>query len=407
MAMHVTSPPGIASAPARPSRSRRLVLRSAAAAGAWPLGMWPQGASCASGDVIRFGQSAPVTGVAQLWGIEYQRGIRLAFIEANAEGGFGGRKLELVTYDDLFEATAAENNTAEFIDKEHVFALIGYVGADAVARSLPIAADANIPFIAPLTGDETLRRDAPRCLFNLRAGYDSETLVIAKALSTISFGRTVVLKPNDGDGDAALKSLLRALAATGLPAPVDVVPVGRNSIDKVEFSQNDIGPVASRIVAANPQAVVLLTAYPTTAAVVRQLRQRGFAGGCYATSLSSVAAIGPLLGKYAAGLSITQVTPSPFDTSWPVVAAYQKRLAATTAAPPEYASLEGWIAGKLVALALRRLGPALSRDGFEAALESLSGREMDGLRLQWDAAHRQFRSRVTLTVLDERGRPRA
>lgn len=406
--MHVASTSGDPrSTAARPSGTRRLVLKRAAVAGAASLGMSAKAAPGVAGDLIRFGQSAPVTGVAQLWGIEYQRGIRLAFVEANAEGGVGGRRLELVTYDDLFEPTAAESNTAELIDKEHVFALIGYVGADAVARSLPLAATANVPFIAPLTGDETLRRDAPRCLFNLRAGYDSETQVIARALATISFGRIVVLRPTDGDGDAALKSLQHALAAAGLPAPLDVVPVGRNSTAKIEFSQDDIGPVVNRIVAATPQAVVFLTAYATTAAVVKQLRQRGFAGGCYATSLSSVAAIGPLLGRYAAGLSITQVTPSPFDSSWPLVAAYQRRLAASCTAPPEYASLEGWIAGSLVVLALRRMGPAASRDGLETALESLSTREMDGLRLQWDAARRQFRSRVTLTVLDERGRPRA
>lgn len=216
--MHVASTSGNPSAAARPSRTRRLVLKRAAVAGAVSLGMPTKAAPGVAGDLIRFGQSAPVTGVAQLWGIEYQRGIRLAFVEANAEGGVGGRRLELVTYDDLFEPTAAESNTAELIDKERVFALIGYVGADA---------------------------------------------------------------------------------------------------------------------------------------------------------------------------------------------AYQRRLAASCSALPEYASLEGWIAGSLVVLALRKMGPTLSRDGLETALESLSTREMDGLRLQWDAARRQFRSRVTLTVLDERGRPRA
>ena len=37
--------------------------------------------------VLRFGQSAPASGEAQHLGIEYQRGIGLAFQEANARGG--------------------------------------------------------------------------------------------------------------------------------------------------------------------------------------------------------------------------------------------------------------------------------------------------------------------------------
>jgi ABC-type branched-subunit amino acid transport system substrate-binding protein len=358
---------------------------------------------------LRFGQSAPITGPSQAWGIEYMRGIKLAFEDANGRGGINGRPLELVTYDDGYEAVTARENTTGLLNDEHVFGLVGYMGADSVARSLPLAVQAGVPFVAPLTGDEALRRDPPRQLFLLRPGDEAETRQIASALATIAFTRTAVLQQDDADGAAAVTALLRSLAASGMPPPAVVVKVPRNAVSKVEFAQRDVEAAAEKIAAAKPHAVICLTAFATTAAVVKRLHDTyAYAGGYYATSLSGAAAIGPLLGTQAAGLTITQVVPSPFDSSRPLVAAYQKRLAAN-GTPPEYVSLEGWIAGRLVVEALGRAtaaGAPATRERFMAALESLSRLDLGGFTLHWDAARRQFSSQVSLTVLDARGRPR-
>ena len=390
------------------SRQRRAWLRRAARLGALPLLAARAGAARAAPSVepVRFGQNAPITGLAQHSGIEYSRGIKLAFEDANARGGYNGRPLELVSYDDASQAIEAVTNTRELLDTEKVFALMGYVGADAVARCLPLALKAGVPFIAPLTGDESLRRTPARALFHLRPGDDSETGLIARTLATMDFRRTAVLQQDDIDGAAALQSLQRSLASAGMPPPLAIARVPHDANDRPEFAQREIGPAARRLLADGPQAVICLGGYAITAAAVRHLREAGFAGGCYATSPSSAAAIGPLLGRHAAGLSITQVVPSPFDTSRPVVAAYQKRLAASGPAGPEYVSLEGWIAGRIVVEALDRVGPVLTRERFFAAMESLSGLDLGGFALRWDPAHRQYHSGVTLTVLDVNGRPR-
>jgi branched-chain amino acid transport system substrate-binding protein len=383
---------------------RRGFLRRAAG---WALAGELAGREAAArgADTLRFGQSAPMSGPAQHWGIEYQRGIRLAFDEANAGGGVAGRRLELVAYDDLYEPTAALDNTAQLLAVDKVFGLIGFVGAESAGRCLPVAAQAGVPFIAPLTGAAALRKDPPAWLFNLRPGDDAETLVIAKALATIEFRRVAVLRQADADGAAALQALLRSLHAAGLAAPVAVVEVERNSTGLVELAEPDIRAAAARLLAAGPQAVVCLSAYATTGAIVRRLRELRYAGGCYATSLSGAAAIGPMLGRLAGGLSITQVVPSPFDASRPLVAAYRQRLQAAGDVRPEYVSLEGWLAGRVVARALDRAGAAPTRERFMAALESLGGTDLGGVALRWDPLHRQALSQVALTVLDAQGHP--
>lgn len=391
----------------RPSDGRRrFVHRALGLAGAATLAPLSPRAAPADPRPIRLGQSVPLSGPAQHLGIEYRRGLQLAFEAANAEGGVGGRPIELVSYDDRYEPEAALANTRDLIESEEVFALVGYVGAEAVQACLPLAVKAGLPFVAPLTGAEALRRRPPRVLFHLRPGLGAETRLIAQALQTLSVGRIAVLLQDDADGVAGLEALLESLQAAGAPAPVATARVGRNSTAQVELRSRDIQAASQALLAAQPQALVCLAAHASTAAVLKSMRDAGFAGPCYATSLSSAAAIAPLLGARVAGLCVTQVVPSPYDPSRPLVASYQQQLRASGSPPPEYVSLEGRIVGEVLVRALRRMPPQGPRGALLDALEALGGVDLGGFALRWDPARRQVSGQVSLTVLDASGRPR-
>src|ERR1044071_7148420 len=109
-------------------------------------------------DRILFGQSAALKGPASELGTEMRRGIDAAFAEANRERGVGGHRLELVSYDDRYEPEAAIGHTKKLIHDDRVFALIGEVGTPTSAAAEPIAREAGVPFIAPFTGAEFLRK---------------------------------------------------------------------------------------------------------------------------------------------------------------------------------------------------------------------------------------------------------
>lgn len=384
--------------PAGPGRRRWLRDACALAAG----GGWRPAAAA---ETIRLGQSVPVSGPAQHLGIEYQRGFQLAFDAANTAGGVQGRRIELICYDDSYEPATTQANTRDLLQADGVFALVGYVGTEGIQRSLPQALAAGVPFVAPLSGAERLRQNPSRWLFHLRPGLLAETGLIARTLATMAWQRIAVLQQDDADGEAAAAALLQSLQAAGLPAPVVQARLARNGNAQVELGARETQAAIGRLQSAQPQALVCLAAYATTAAVLRGLRERGFAGGAYATSLSSAAAIVPLLGPHAAGLSVTQVVPSPTDLSRPVVASYLQRLK-PTGALPEHVSLEGWLAGQTVVEALRRMPRGGSREQFMGALESLGGHDLGGHVLRWDPQQRQACGPVTLTVLDANGRPR-
>jgi ABC-type branched-subunit amino acid transport system substrate-binding protein len=383
---------------------RRLLCHLALGAAACSPG-WPSAAPSPK-DTIRLGQSVPLSGPAQHLGIEYQRGLQLAFNAANADGGLGGRQIELISYDDGYEPEIALGNTRDLLEADAVFALVGYVGAEAVNRCLTLAVKAGVPFVAPLSGAESLRRNPSKWLFHLRPGLKEETRVIAQAMQTFGIGRVAVLVQDDADGAAGLEALTAALLSLNAAKPLAVARVGRNSTGQVELKARDTQAAAQSLSAVQPQALVCLAAYASTAAVLKAMRDSGFAGPCYATSLSSAAAIAPLLGPRTAGLYVTQVVPSPYDLSRPTVAAFQQRLRASGTAAPEYVSLEGWIVGSTVVEALRRMPRSGGREAFMAALESLSGTDLGGFSLRWDPQRRQVSGQVSLTVLDASGRPR-
>jgi ABC-type branched-subunit amino acid transport system substrate-binding protein len=387
-----------------PSEPRRQFLRLAAAAGASSVG----GVRAATNDrdVIRLGQSVPVSGPAEKVGIEYRRGLQMAFDAANAGGGVQGRRIELVSYDDGYTPEAALANTRDLLGADGVLALVGYVGTESVNRCLPLAIKDGVPFLAPLSGAESLRQQPSRWLQLLRPGFSAECGLIARTLATVGFTRVGVLVQNDADGEDAFQALQQSLQQAGLPAPIAVARVTRHNVGQDDLMWRETKSATRTLFYTAPHAVICLAAYRSSAVVLKGLRETGFRGGIYATSLSGPTAIAGFLGAHTAGLSVTQVLPSPFDISRPMVASYQQRLKSTSSPQPDYVSFEGYVAGAVVVEGLRRMPRGGSRAQLMQALDGLGGYDLGGMALRWDGLHRQLASEVSLTVLDADGRPR-
>src|SRR6202162_106591 len=83
---------------------------------------------------ILLGQSAAFSGPAAQLGIQMNLGTKAYFDHVNAQGGVYGRKIELKTRDDRYEANLCVENTKKFIDEDKVFALISYVGTPTTRR---------------------------------------------------------------------------------------------------------------------------------------------------------------------------------------------------------------------------------------------------------------------------------
>jgi ABC-type branched-subunit amino acid transport system substrate-binding protein len=131
---------------------------------------------------ILLGQSAAFSGPAAQLGIQMNIGTKAYFDSVNAQGGVYGRRIELKTRDDRYEASLCVENTRTFIEEDKVFALISYVGTPTTVAAMPIFTQAKVPLVGPFTGAEVLRDPMNRYIFNVRASYYNETEKIVEQL---------------------------------------------------------------------------------------------------------------------------------------------------------------------------------------------------------------------------------
>lgn len=348
-----------------------------------------------SDDRILFGQSAALSGPAQQLGLGMRMGIQAAFHEINAAGGVHGRRLDLTTLNDSYEPDLARANTQRLVQADRVFALIGEVGTPTSRAAVPAAQAAGAPFLAPFTGAEFLRDPKLDNVLNLRASYYQETEeMVARLTSDLGIARIAVFYQNDSFGQAGLDGVRRALARRDLELTA-----------AWHYERNTTGVMDPllNMIEADPEAVIIIGAYAPAAELVTLARRRVdpvFMSVSFVGSRALAAELGP----DGAGIYVTQVVPDPDDARIPVVAAYQRALAAYEPnAPPGFVSLEGYLAGRLAIAGLERCGRAVDRDCFLNSLRGGAPVNLDGFELRYGAADNQGSDVVFLTMIDRSG----
>jgi ABC-type branched-subunit amino acid transport system substrate-binding protein len=341
-----------------------------AATGAAALG-WAAAAQAQEGTIV-LGQSCAMTGPSAQLGQPFHEGARLFFDQLNAQGGVGRRSIELRVLDDGYEPERCAANTQRFLSDD-VFALFGYVGTATSMAALPLLQKARVPLFAPMTGAESLRQSTLSGLvFNLRASYADETALMVRQLTGLGLKKIAVFHQNDAYGQAGFEGVKAALAAKGLE-PVGAATVERNS--------SDVARAVKALVPLGADAVIQITTYGASAAFVRAARQAGFGGQFFNVSFVGTQALAEALGKEAEGVVVTQVVPSPFQTSRPLtrefLAAIQKGGSKVQA---NYASMEGYLAARVFSDALRQASSSgkPQRDALVSALEAMNGQQVAG-----------------------------
>ena len=348
-------------------------------------------------DKIIVGQSAPFTGPAAQLGIQFYQGAKLHFDRVNAQGG-GHRPIEIRNLDDGYEPDRCVANTKKFID-DNVLALFGYIGTPTSLAAMPLAVKARVPFFAPFTGAMSLREPFNRNVFHVRASYNDETALIVKQLTELGLKKIAVFYQNDAYGQAGLDGVTLALAAQNLK-PVALATVERNSVD--------VAAAVQKLVAAAPDAVVQVSAYKSCAAFVRAARKAGYGGTFYNVSFVGTQALADELGKDGAGVVVTQVVPSPYTTSHPLSREFLdaiKKSGGTV--QPNFSSMEGYLAARVLVEGLRNGGGKVSRDSLISGLESRGNQPLSGFAVSFSPTNHVASKFVALSMLKGDGTVRS
>jgi branched-chain amino acid transport system substrate-binding protein len=349
-----------------------------------------------SKDKIVFGQVAALEGPAQALGQGMRQGLLAAFAEVNRAGGIAGRKLELKSADDSYEPQKMIEAMKKMIGEEKVFAIVGTVGTPTANAGQPIATEAKVPFIGPFTGAEFLRNPFKRYVVNVRSSYFQETEAwIERLTKDLGITKIAILYQDDTFGLAGLDGVKMALAKRNM----SLVASGT-----YRRNTTAVKSALLEIMKAKPEAVVTVGAYKPIAEFIKLARQAKMDAVFVAISFVGPDALAQEMGNQGAGVIVSQVVPFPGDKSVPVVAAYQAALAALDPeAKPGFVSLEGYLVGRLVIEALKRVPGEPTREALLDAIFHTGSFDLDGLELTYGPANNQGMDEVFFTILQADG----
>jgi ABC-type branched-subunit amino acid transport system substrate-binding protein len=344
---------------------------------------------------IVFGQVAALQGPAQALGQGMRQGILAAFDAANRTGGISGRKLELKSLDDGYEPEKTVEATKRILDEDKVFALVGAVGTPTSKAGQPIATAEKVPFIGPFTGAEFLRNPYNRYVVNIRSSYFQETEAwIDHLVKDLAISKIAILYQDDAFGLAGLEGVQRAMAKRNM-----------SLVAEGTFKRNTTAVKSALldIMKARPEAVVTVAPYKPVAEFIKLAQQVKMQAVFVAISFVGPDSLAQELGDQGTGVIVTQVVPFPWDATLPVVKSYQSALTAVDRnAKPGFVSLEGYLAGRLVVEALKRIKGEPTR---EALLDAIAAAPFDfgGVTLSYGPMKNQGSDRVFFTILQADG----
>ena len=203
--------------------------------------------------------------------------------------------------------------------------------------------------------------------------------------------RIAVFYQNDDYGKAGLAGVERAMQKRNLKI-VATGTVERNTID--------VAAAVAAIGKAEPQAVIMISAYKSCAAFIKAMRAANYNPQFMNVSFVGSKALAHEAGLAGRGVAISQVMPFPWNIANRVVKEYQQQLAASTGKQEfSFTSLEGFIAARVLVEGLRKAGNDLTREKFITAMEQLRDLDLGGYLVNFSPTDHSGSRFVELTVI--------
>lgn len=359
----------------------------------------PAQAAPARDDIV-IGQVAPLTGTIAGTGEEYVAGGAAYFAHVNATGGIYGRKIRVVVKDDSYKPDQTLAHTRQLLEQDKPLALFGFVGTGNILalNKNKVLEEAGIALLAPYTGAQDLREPMNPNIFHIRASYTDETARMVEHLHTIGLRKFAVMYQDDPFGKSGLAGAEQALEKLGLKA------VAKGGYDRTKPEEVDAAVAA--IAPAEPDAIIMVSVNRASAAFVKKMREKGSRARLFSISVVNFKELLKNAGEDTVrGVGISQVMPSPYSQLVPVAREFQQLMAKYQ--PDKvvsYASMESFIAAKILVEAIKRSGGNPTRDKVITQLEKLSAYDVGGFKVSFSPNNRVGSRFVEVTVIGPGGK---
>lgn len=314
---------------------------------------------------IRLGAFTPLTGPVADPGNGALLGQQIAFDRVNADGGVGGRKIELITVDDKYDPAEAQNAVRRLNEQDEVFALSGGVGTPNFVATLPYIKQEAIPAIGPYAPSNQVGVMENPNVYMIWPNYVDEFEVITRYLIEQVKPKSVAMVQMAGDvGDDALAGV--KVASKGTDFELDKIVV-------VEATTTDYSAAVQELKGTGAEWVISINQPTGTGQVIQAAKKIGYeprwATWSGMTDSSWIAAF----PNEADGI-IAATVVAPFDSEDAKMKEFVEAVRAETGEEPTVWNAIGYAQGLVTIEALQN-AEALTRECLEASLQSMKGFE--------------------------------
>jgi branched-chain amino acid transport system substrate-binding protein len=346
----------------------------------------------ASADIV-VGQSAPLSGGNAELGNDIRNGALAYFKKVNDAGGIGGQKIKLVTLDDKNDTKLSAENTGKLVDDEGAVALFGYASSTLSIPAMPKVAEAKLPFFAPFTGADTIRKQN-EFVYTIRATYADEIEKIINFWGNLDSTSVTVLHYDDPVGKQNFETVATVLKKFNR-TPVSV-PIKRNT----DVSDADV----KAVIASKPNVLVITTLYAPAAQLVKKMKTAGAAAMITSLSFAGASQLAKALGPDATKVSVSLTVPNPRSHSVAVVRECGEAwTGAAQNGSMSVTALESCIAAKVLVEGMRRAGKDVTRASLHKSLTALGRYDAGGYVVDFKPNFRHGGSYVAIALLQPNG----
>ncbi len=221
-----------------------------------------------SGDPIRIGGIAPVTGDKAEMGESFWRSWQLAIDKVNAEGGIMGRPVELVLEDSKADPKEAVELTKKMGDNEDICAVLGPMASSEAIACAPVFEEYNMVELSPCASNNQY---APMSeyAFTLAGKMDAEMpYLVERGIHEYLDAKSIaVIWVNDDWGSSAYQSTEEGCSQYGIEIT-----------DNESFvsGEKDFTAILTKIRQTNPEYLLLITQAADGALILNQVKSMGW-----------------------------------------------------------------------------------------------------------------------------------
>lgn len=234
-----------------------------------------------SSDVFVLGCPQPLTGTNALPGGDAYNAVRLAAKQINAQGGFQGKQIKVVSYDDQGSPEEAVKISTKLVEVDHADAVIGSCISSCLLSSSGILNDNKIPVLGTGTSPTWMQKGW-EYVFRACQNADTALPVLVDFWKEEGFKKVGIFAGQDDAAVAGSKTVQKLCEEAGIEV---------TTVENYVEGDTDFSGQCAKLINSGAELMFISTYGPTQPLIAKQLRQYGFKGLCFTKDLYQLDAL--------------------------------------------------------------------------------------------------------------------